>query len=127
MPRLLIVDDHEAVRKQLRRVFEQTVTYQVCAEAADGLDAVHKFRQAKPDLIVMDFNMPRLNGIDASRKILKDAPETPILMLTVFTSEQLIREAKHVGIRGFCSKSELPCIMDAVQALVDGQDYFRAN
>jgi two-component system, NarL family, invasion response regulator UvrY len=75
----------------------------------------------------MDFNMPRLNGIDASRKILKDAPETPIVMLTVFTSEQLIREAKNAGIRGFCSKSELPCIMDAVQALVDGQDYFRAN
>lgn len=127
MPRLLIVDDHEAIRKQLRRVFEQTADYQVCGEASDGLEAVTKFQDAHPDVVVMDFNMPGLNGIEASRTILKRAPETPILMLTVFTSQQLIREAKNAGIKGFCSKSQLPCIMNAVQSLINGQDYFRAN
>lgn len=78
MPRLLIVDDHEAVRKQLRRVFEQNENYQVCGEASDGLEAVTKFQDARPDVVVMDFNMPGLNGIEASRTILKRAPETPI-------------------------------------------------
>jgi DNA-binding NarL/FixJ family response regulator len=126
MIRILVVDDNPAVRRYLRSILEQHDDWQVCDEARNGQDAVNRFRQVHPDLIVLDFQMPEMNGLDAARIIGKLAPEIPILMVTLYLSKQLSDEARKVGIRGTCAKTDIGCVVDAVGALVGGETYFPA-
>ena len=72
----------------------------------------------------MDFNMPGLDGLNASREILRKRPDAPILMVSIFASQQLADEAKKAGIQGFCPKSEAECIIEAVEMLLRGKKYF---
>jgi len=72
----------------------------------------------------MDFNMPGLDGLNASRQILRKKLDAPILMVSVFASQQLADEAKRAGIKGFCPKSEAECIIEAIEMLLPGQKYF---
>jgi DNA-binding NarL/FixJ family response regulator len=124
MTRILIVDDHHHYRVQLRNLLESEPEWEICGEAADGQEAVEKHSAIQPHVTVMDFNMPRLNGLDASRAILQRCPNAPILMLTVFASSQLTVQAKKHGIKGFCSKVQIDCIMEAIKALLRGEAYF---
>ena len=80
--------------------------------------------EQKPELVIMDFNMPIMNGLQASEAIINRTPQANILMITVYTSRQLMEEAKKVGIRGFCAKSNMSCLTDAIQAILSGQTYF---
>jgi DNA-binding NarL/FixJ family response regulator len=72
----------------------------------------------------MDFDMPELNGLEASRAILRKCPDAPILLLTIFASTQLASQAKKHGIKGFCSKVQIDCIAEAIKALLRGASYF---
>jgi DNA-binding NarL/FixJ family response regulator len=84
MPKsILIADDHTATRKALHAALER-VGFAVCAEAVDGVDAVEKASNASPDLILLDFRMPRLNGIEAASILHQKLPSTPIVILTMF-------------------------------------------
>jgi len=124
MIRILVVDDNPAVRRHLRRVLEQHDDWLVCDEARNGQDAVNRFRQVRPDVIVLDFQMPEMNGLDAARIISQQAPEIPILMVTLYLSKQLSEEARRVGIRGACAKTDIGCVVDAVGALLREETYF---
>jgi two-component system chemotaxis response regulator CheY len=124
MIRILVVDDNPAVRRYLRNVLEQHDDWQVCDEARNGQDAVDRFRQVRPDVIVLDFQMPEMNGLDAARIISQQAPEIPILMVTLYLSKQLSEEARRVGIRGTCAKTDMGCVVDAVGALLREETYF---
>lgn len=126
MSRLLIVDDNEEFRKELRILIESREGWSVCCEAVHGGDAVEKHSQTKPCLTVMDFSMPILDGLAASRQILSKNAKAKILMVTFFTSAQLIHEAKRAGIRGLCSKTNTDCITEAIDALLQGQTYFHS-
>lgn len=123
MTRILIADDHHLFRRQLRNLIEAQPDWVVCSEAADGREAVEQHGSVAPQLTVMDFNMPNMDGIKASSTILLKNPEAQILMITVFASRSLADEAKKTGIRGFCSKSS-DCIVDGIQALLRGETYF---
>src|SRR5947199_116829 len=79
--------------------------WEVCGESEDGRDAVQKTRELNPDLIVMDFAMPQMNGVEAAREITRSAPTLPILMFTMYMSSQLVDEAKGSGIRGAVDKN----------------------
>jgi DNA-binding NarL/FixJ family response regulator len=85
---------------------------------------VEKHWYIQPHVTVMDFNMPDLNGLLASREILRKSPDATILLLTVFASPQLATRAKKEGIKGFCSKTEVDSIPVAIQALLRGETYF---
>ena len=124
MLRILLVDDHDMVRKRIRLMIQGRKNWKVCGEAADGREAIHKHSVLRPHVVVMDFSMPRLNGIDASRRILKDHPSACILMISVSESQQLMEEVKKVGIKGFCSKSSMDALFAAVEALLRGETYF---
>ena len=124
MTRILLVDDHLPLRKQLRQMIEMQEQWKVCGEAADGREAVDKHLVLKPDLTVMDFNMPLLDGVRASRLILKGHPSACILMLTVHESRQLLEEVKNVGIKGFCSKCGMDAFFEAIEAMLRGETYF---
>jgi len=117
--RILIADDHEIVRHGLRRLLETQPGWQVCGEAASGREAVAKVRQLKPDVAVLDFSMPELNGADATRQILKESPRTEVLVLTMHDAEQLVRDVLTAGARGYVLKSDASRdLVSAVQAVL---------
>ena len=122
--RILIVDDSAAVRRGLRALLEQSPEWQVCGEAVDGRDAVLMAQQLHPDLILMDFLMPNMNGLEAAREIAKLSPRPPILMLTMYMSRQLVEEARKAGIRGALHKSETAKVVSALQALLRRETFF---
>jgi DNA-binding NarL/FixJ family response regulator len=124
MTRILLVDDHNLMRKQLRQMIQKREQWEVCGEAADGLEAVYKHSVLKPQLTVMDFKMPLLDGLQASRLILKQHPSARILMMTVSASRELMKEAKKAGLRGFCSKSGMDDFIEAVETILRGETYF---
>lgn len=104
--RILIADDHELIRRGLRGLLESHAGWTVCAEAATGRDAFVKARESKPDVVVMDISMPDMNGIEATRRILKLLPQTEVLILTMHDTEQVIREMLEAGARGYVLKSD---------------------
>ncbi len=124
MVRILVVDDNPAVRHYLRALLEQQSTWQVVGEARTGAEALQRVTKNPPDMILLDFQMPDLNGLDVARQIAGMFPEIPILMVTIHMSTQLAEEARRVGIRGACAKSDVGSIMEAVDALLHEKTYF---
>jgi DNA-binding NarL/FixJ family response regulator len=122
--RILVADDSPAIRSCLRGLLDHHGDWLVCDEASNGKEAVERFLEAKPDLIVIDFQMPEMNGLDAARHIVGLSPKTPILMVTIHLSKQLSQEARKVGIRGACAKGDIHSVVDAVGALLREETYF---
>jgi DNA-binding NarL/FixJ family response regulator len=123
--KIFIVDDNAMIRAQLRAVLEKPGKWAVVGEAENGRRAVEKVRERAPDVTVMDFLMPEMNGLEAARRIAKDESHAPILMVTSDPSRQLEEEAKKVGIRGLCSKSDVRCLLKAVETVLLGGTYFQ--
>ncbi len=119
--RILVVDDHAVVRRGVRSLLESRDGWEVCGEATTGRDAVEQSRRLRPDVVVMDLSLPELNGLDATRHILKDAPETEVLVLTMHQSEELARDVLQAGARGYVLKS------DADENLIAAVDSLRQH
>jgi PAS domain S-box-containing protein len=105
--RILIVDDHEVVRRGVRSLLSTYPDLEVCGEAVDGQDAIEQSQKLKPDLILMDISMPRLNGLEATREIRRILPLTNILILTQHSSPEMMQQALNAGARGYVLKSEI--------------------
>jgi DNA-binding NarL/FixJ family response regulator len=104
--RILIVDDNTAIRQCLRSSIERQKDLQVCGEAENGERAVAKVKELTPDLVILDLQMPVMNGLDAARRIAQVAPQLPMLMFTMYSSEYLVTEARAAGIKDVFSKSD---------------------
>jgi DNA-binding NarL/FixJ family response regulator len=102
--RILLADDHDAVRRGLRAILQPQ--WEICAEACDGREAVDQARAVRPDVVVLDLKMPRLNGLDAAREILRADPGMPVVLLTVHPSDELAVEAGRAGIEAVIEKSD---------------------
>ena len=124
MVRILVADDNPAVRHYLRGLLELQSTWRVCGEACTGGEVLERVQDNPPDMILLDFQMPDLNGLDVARRIARLFPDIPILMVTIHLSQQLADEARKAGIRGVCSKSDVGSIVGAVDALLQRQTYF---
>jgi two-component system invasion response regulator UvrY len=122
--RILVVDDNPSVRHYLRAILEQQASWQVCGEARTGAEALHKVLESPPDLIVLDYQMPDLNGVDVARQICELFPRIPILMVTLHLSKQLSEAARLAGVRGACAKQDIGSIVEAVEVLLRDQTYF---
>ena len=94
MTRILLVDDNPAVRRYLRAILEQQDSWQVCGEARTGAEALHQVLESPPDLVVLDYQMPDLNGVDVAKQISELFPKIPILMVTLHLSRQLADAAR---------------------------------
>jgi len=105
--RFLIVDDSELVRQGLRTVLQANPGWEVCGEAADGSAGVEMLKTLQPDVVILDFQMPGLNGLETARRMAAVAPHVPILMFTQHASSELEQHAREVGIRSVISKTTL--------------------
>ena len=116
--RILVADDHPIFRFGVCSLLGSHQGWEICGEAADGRDAVEKCRQLKPDLLILDICMPKLNGVDAARQILKDNPSQRVLILTDVHSEQVVRDCLDAGVRGWVFKFDgADDLVTAVEAL----------
>jgi len=100
--RILVAEDETIIRLDLRALLEQA-GFDVCGEARDGLEAIELARQLEPDLAVMDVKMPRLDGIEAARRILEERP-IPIVMVTAYDHEEIVSRAVEAGVFGYLVK-----------------------
>jgi DNA-binding NarL/FixJ family response regulator len=126
--RILVADDHHVVRTGLRTLLETKSGWQVCAEAANGREAVEKAGELKPDVAVLDIGMPLLNGIEATRKIRKVSPKTEVLILTMHDSELMIQGVLEAGARGYILKDDADRnLLAAVDALRRHKPYFSSR
>ena len=123
--RILIADDHDIVRKGLRALVEEESSWQVVADVQDGRSAVAKTQELKPDIAILDIAMPSLNGLDATKQIVKVNPDTKVLILTMHDSELLIQNVLNAGARGYLMKTDAGRdLVVAIRALLLGQTYF---
>ena len=119
--RILVADDHEIVRRGVRAILEKKAEWEVCAEAQDGVEAVELAKRLQPDAVILDIGMPNLTGLEAARQIIDALPDTKVLVLTLYNSEETIRQVVACGARGFLLKS------DAAQDLLVAMESLRRN
>jgi DNA-binding NarL/FixJ family response regulator len=126
--RILIADDHEVVRRGVRVLLESRPGWRVVGEALNGRDALAKAKQLKPDVVILDISMPELNGMEATRQIVKAVPNTEVLILTMHESEELVRRMVDAGARGYVSKADVGrSLLEAVDAVRRHQAFFASS
>src|SRR5246127_2465121 len=124
MTQILIADAHEIMRRGVRSVLESRRDVDVC-EAENGVEAVQKTKEMRPDLVILDVSMPLLDGFSAARQIKEIAPLTPILIFSLHRTEAFLEVAQKIGVSGYISKSEdIPSLLKAVEAALHNQTYF---
>jgi two-component system, NarL family, sensor kinase len=123
--RILIADDHELMRRGLRGLLESHDEWAVCGEAVEGAEAVRKSTELKPDLVIMDVNLPGLSGIDAALQIRREREAAKILFFTVHDSDEVIREIVEAGALGYVAKSRASQdLVEAVRNVLSGKTFF---
>lgn len=125
--RILIADDSRPVRHSLHGLLEQHTDWKVCADAVDGADAIAKARRLKPDVIVLDFFMPGITGVDAARTINGLLPSVPIMIVTLEITSQLVELAKEAGVKGAVQKSDTTEMVKGIEALLRRETFFNRN
>ena len=125
MIRILIADDHDIVRAGLRRILEAHANWEVVAEAGDGKDAIRKAVETKPDIVVIDYSLPMLNGTEVTREIRSRLPKTEVLIFTMHDNERLIEDLLSAGARGYVLKTDAKqYLVEAIEALAAHKPYF---
>ena len=116
---ILIVDDHESIRKILRKFLEAETGFHVCGEAVDGCDAIEKAQELQPDLIILDLSMPRMGGIEAAKILKQMLPQTPIVLFTSHRDALRTYDARAAGIDAVVPKDcEMSFLEHSVQSLL---------
>jgi DNA-binding NarL/FixJ family response regulator len=122
--RVLIADDHPLIRSGLRALLGREKEFEVVGEAADGYQALELVEQLKPDVVMLDISMPRLNGIDVAKKISETTPSTRVIIVSIHSDEGYVLRALKAGAKGYLLKaSPEGDILNAVRAVAAGQAY----
>jgi DNA-binding NarL/FixJ family response regulator len=126
--KVLIADDHGIVREGLKSLIKKQADLEIIGEAQDGIEAVDLARRLKPDVVIMDVTMPNLNGIDATRAIMKECPNTKVIALSMHAYKTVVREMFKAGAYGYVLKS---CLFDELknsfEAIRKGERYVSPN
>jgi DNA-binding NarL/FixJ family response regulator len=126
--RILIADDHDVVRSGLRAILEAHPHWEVVAEAADGKEAIDRAIDTKPDVAVIDYSMPLINGVEVTRQIRVKLPRTEVLIFTMHDNETLFEQVLKAGARGYLLKSDAQrYLITAVESLAIHKPFFTAN
>ncbi len=122
--KVVIAEDNKLFRELMRSMLKNKDGFEIVGEAEDGLDAIRLALQKKPDLMLLDISMPRLNGFSAIKDIKLQSPEIKILVLTIHESDEYILEAFESGVDGYCIKNaSLDELFIAIQSVIDGKTY----
>ena len=122
--RIFIAEDHTMMREGLRSMLSSNPDFEIVGEAEDGRDVIRNIGQFKPDLIIMDLSMPRMNGMEAIKEIKKISPETKILVLTIHKSEDYILPTLKAGADGYMLKYDTQAeLMAAIESVLRGKSY----
>jgi two-component system, NarL family, response regulator NreC len=123
--RILLGDDHTLVRQGLRKILEERRDWQVVGEASDGRDAARLAELTRPHVAVLDIAMPRLNGIEATRQILRRSPDVRVLVLSMYSSEGYIIQALRAGAKGYLLKDSVDTeLIQGVESVAAGKSFF---
>ena len=122
--RVVLVDDHALVRQGFRRIIEDDPELEVVGEAGNGLDAVALVKKTDPDVVVMDMAMPEMNGLHATLELVKQRPGTKVLILSMYSDEQYVRNALDAGAKGYILKNAIENdLTRAVKSVAAGEQY----
>src|SRR3954467_1556207 len=122
---VLLVDDHSLVRRGFRRMLEDEPDMDVVGEAGDGEESVKLAKQLHPQVVVMDCALPRMNGLEATRQIIEESPETAVLMLSMHSENTWVRQAIEAGARGYVLKNALDLELGAaIRKIAAGETVF---
>jgi DNA-binding NarL/FixJ family response regulator len=125
MTRILIADDHDVVRSGLRLILEAHPGWEIVAEAANGKDAISKALDTRPDVAVLDYSIPLVNGVEATRQIRKRNPSTEVLIFTMVDNDALVGEVLEAGAKAYLLKSDAKQhLIAAIEALSHHKPYF---
>ncbi len=125
---ILIADDHELMRRGLASALAENPKWKLVGQANNGREAIELARKLQPRLVILDVSMPELNGLEATRQILEDSPETRVLILTMHDSEQVVRDVLDAGAQGYLLKSDAGRdLIQAVEALLKDRPYFTSK
>ena len=123
--RIIIVDDHDAIRRGVRQLLENEPYFEVVGEAADGRTALELAREVKPDIAILDYSIPEMNGLDLSHALKRELPRIEILLYTMHDREEIIMDVLRAGVRGFVLKSDAEKhLIAALDALSIHRSYF---
>lgn len=124
--RILLADDHGIARDVIRGIIMQNTDWQIIAEASDGAEAVEKAQEQCPDVAILDFQMPRMNGIEAAKAILKSCPTAVVVTESVHDVAALLPILKKAGVRGFIRKDEIHTdLIPAIETVLHGGEWFK--
>lgn len=128
MIRMLVADDHEVVRKGLVALLSHRPDWQVCAEAANGRDAVKLAVRFRPNVAILDLSMPEMDGLEATRQIRHEVPETEVLVFSMYENEQFVRDLLSAGARGYVLKSDVATqLLLAVETVARHKPFFTSD
>lgn len=122
---IILVDDHEIFRNGLKVLLESTGDYRIIAEASNGLEFISILENTEPDIVLMDIQMPELNGIDTSERVLKSNPDLKILVLSMFDDKRYYEKLIDIGVKGFILKdSNIDELVRAIERILAGESFF---
>ena len=128
MINVMLVDDHDLVRKGLRRLLDDTIGIKVIAEAPDGEQAIRQVRKRRPDVILMDVSMPGIGGLEATRKITQVSPDMKVIAVTIHDDDPFPARLLEAGAAGYITKGcDIDEIIEAIQAVYSGKQYLTPN
>jgi DNA-binding NarL/FixJ family response regulator len=126
--RILVADDHEGWRREVRSLLQARPEWQVVAEAADGQEIVQRAKELKPDLILLDIGLPKLDGIEAARRIRQLSPNSKIIFLSMHNSPEVVQAGLSTGVRGYVRKTDVKReLWPAVDAVLRGKQFVSSS
>ena len=126
--RILVADDHDVIRHGIRALLADRPEWEVCGEAKTGTEAISKAEELKPDIVILDIQMPDLDGLEAARRILAAAQHVEILIVSMHASDHLVRECVKAGVRGYIVKSDaMQDLLIAIETVRKHQPFFSSR
>lgn len=122
--KIIIIDDDELITMSLKMILQADNEFEVVAEGHDGSEALTLYEEMKPDIILMDIRMPKMNGLEAAKEVLAKYKDAVILLLTTFSDEEYIVQALKIGVRGYLLKQDYKALPESLRAAMSGQTVF---
>jgi DNA-binding NarL/FixJ family response regulator len=123
--RILLADDHNLFRQGLRRILEEQPGFEVVDDVSSGLEAIHSAKRDQPDIAIIDIAMKELNGIETTTQLLKQSPQTAVLILSMYSDERYVNRAVRAGARGYLLKDTVEeDLIEAIRQIHKGQPFF---